>query len=155
MNAIASALCLLMISCTTLHESEDGGFLGGTSDSLKPRPNSRQSQGRRIQNRAVASLISKSKQHLESGRLDQAVSSLERAYGIDYQDPEVSLMMAKALFAKGNEAQAEQWALRSVNLWGPSDSHRRRESWELISRCRIRRGDYSGANEAIKKAQEI
>ncbi|SMF49334.1 tetratricopeptide repeat protein [Pseudobacteriovorax antillogorgiicola] len=121
----------------------------------RPTPKSHRQSGPRAQKKAVTHLIRKSKSHLDEGRMDQAIASMERAYRIDYRDPEVSYMMARSLFAKGKENQAEQWALKSLGLWHPSQSHQKRKAWELISQCRLRRGDYKGANQAIEAARNL
>lgn len=122
---------------------------------MKPAPRGRTSSGERPQKRAVKLLVKQSSDYLDHGYLDKATATLERAYRIDYQDPEVSLMMAFTLFAKGDEEQAEQWALKSLNHWYPSQTQQRRRAWELVSQCRVRRGDYQGANRAIEKARSL
>ncbi len=154
---------LLFSSCVTYMPSDgkdEAKHTGTFPDQNKTqkkediyRPEAQQKHFKR-RKPAVSMLLNKAKEDLASGQLELAQSSLERAYRIDYKDGRILLLMGKVLFAKGQEQQAEQWALRSVDLFLPEEVLLKRKAWEFISQCRIKMGDYEGANHAIEMAKE-
>lgn len=102
---------------------------------------------------AVRALLDMAQTSTRQGLYREASSYVERAYRIDHRDPAVSLEMAKVMWVRGDDIQAEHWAQKSLGLWSQFDFEGRREAWSIIYQSRIRRGDYQGANEALRRSR--
>lgn len=102
---------------------------------------------------AVVHLMSRTKEHLASGELDQAVATAERALRIDSSNPEVWNLLADVQLKKGNVSQAEHLARKS-NLLAAGDRALQAKNWRIIADVLRRRGRISEADEAQRKADE-
>ena len=104
---------------------------------------------------AVRSLLVKAKRQLAQGNLELAQSFVERAYRIDHRSANVSFTMGKILYANDQYQQAEQWAMNAVSLYKKDQRSQKRRALELVSQCRLKVGDFNGANEAIDRANRL
>ncbi|WP_299183561.1 tetratricopeptide repeat protein [uncultured Neptuniibacter sp.] len=104
------------------------------------------------QNPAVIALLDSAKRQKQSGSMQSAESSLERAQRIAPRDPEIYYHWADLRRLEGRWPQAEQLALKGTNL-AIGDVVMLRRLWLLIADIRQSSGDRSGAREARLKAQ--
>lgn len=102
-------------------------------------------------NAAVVALLDTAQQETQSGDLRAAQSRLERALRIAPRDPQVYYQLADVQRRLGQFLQAEQVALKGVNVASGQASQQRR-LWSLIALIRSDAGDSAGAREAQQKA---
>lgn len=102
----------------------------------------------------VARLAREARSQKETGQLDGALSTTERALRIDPGNPELWLLLGQIQLERGNDVQAEQLARKSISLSGKDPALRAR-CWHLIGEARRRRGDAAGAEDAFQKAREL
>jgi len=103
---------------------------------------------------AVVHLMSRTKEHIASGELDQAFATAERAVRIDPSNPEVWNLLAEVQLKRGNASQAEHLARKS-NLLATGDRALQAKNWRIIADVLRRRGQTGEADEARRKAEEI
>lgn len=100
----------------------------------------------------VLALLTTAQQQQNSGDLNGASSSLERAQRIAPREPQVLYRLAEVSLAQGNAAQAEQLARRGLS-YASGRSSLQASLWELIAQARERQGDPAGAAEARQQAR--
>lgn len=85
-----------------------------------------------LMNNAVKSLYSQAKNLYKNQQLDQAIISLERAYGIQPQSPEISQFIAEIQLHRGDSKQAYYWAdIATKN--GPAKGKICEKSWRILA----------------------
>lgn len=100
----------------------------------------------------VLALLTTAQQQQNSGDLNGASSSLERAQRIAPREPQVLYRLAEVSLAQGNAAQAEQLARRGLS-YANGRTSLQASLWALIAQARERQGDPAGAAEARQRAQ--
>ncbi len=113
-----------------------------------------EAEPQRYSSPVVARLSHEAQSQKGSGRLDQALSTTERALRIDPANPELWLLLGQIQLERGNDVQAEQLARKSISLAGGDISLKAR-CWRLIGEARRSRGDAAGAGDALEKAREL
>jgi len=99
---------------------------------------------------AVVALMNRARLQADTGEMDQAAASLERALRIEPQNASLWLELAQIKLHQGNPSQAEQMALRAVRF--AADDRTEREAWGIVALARQSQGDAAGAAEARRKA---
>ena len=117
-------------------------------------PYEAESEPERYSSPVVARLSHEAQSQKGSGRLDQALSTTERALRIDPTNPELWLLLGQIQLERGNDVQAEQLARKSISLAGGDISLKAR-CWRLIGDARRSRGDAAGAGDALEKARQL
>lgn len=107
-----------------------------------------------VDNRAVAMLWDEAEQARREGRLESAVSSLERAVKLAPEDPVLWSRLSELRFRQERFAEAENLAAKSNSLAGDRRLLRFR-NWLLIAEARARRGDAEGAEQARAEARRL
>ena len=102
-------------------------------------------------NAAVLALLDTAKQESAGGDLRAAQSRLERAQRISPREPEVYYQLADVKRQLGQFMDAEQVALRGVDV-ASGQSGMLRRLWALISQIRTEAGDLAGADDARQQA---
>ncbi len=103
------------------------------------------------QNAAVVALLDSARQDTSSGDLRAAQNRLERALRIAPRDPQVYYQLADVQRRLGQFMQAEQVALKGVNVAGGQPVQLRR-LWSLVALIRSEAGDSAGARQAQQEA---
>lgn len=104
-----------------------------------------------IDNAAIVALLDSAKQETAQGDLRSAQTRLERAQRIAPREPEVYFQLADVKRQLGQFMDAEQVALRGVDV-ASGQSAQLRRLWALISQIRTEAGDLAGANDAREEA---
>ncbi|WP_417584484.1 tetratricopeptide repeat protein [Nitrincola sp.] len=102
-------------------------------------------------NTAVLALLDTAKQESAGGDLRAAQARLERAQRISPREPEVYYQLADVKRQLGQFMDAEQVALRGVDV-ASGQSGMLRRLWALISQIRTEAGDLAGADDARQQA---
>jgi predicted Zn-dependent protease len=136
---------------------EQGGTL--PEEPLQPPgPGERQPQPARpavtTSSPAVVALLGQAENQANSGDLDAAAASLERAIRIEPRNPLLWYHLATVRLAQQQAAQAEQLAVKSNSLAAGNRLQQSR-NWRLIARARDALGDASGARAAERRAREL
>jgi predicted Zn-dependent protease len=108
----------------------------------------------RPQSPAVVALLDTAERQANSGDLESAAASLERAIGIDGRNPVLWYHLATVRLAQGNAKEAEQLARKSTSL-APGNSVQQARNWELIARARQAQDDIRGAAAAEQRARDL
>lgn len=119
-----------------------------TTDELNVQP---QSSSTSAGNAAVVALLDGAQQSTAGGDLRAAQNSLERALRIAPQDPQVYYQLADVQRRLGQFLQAEQVALKGINVASGQPQQLRR-FWSLIALIRSDAGDAEGARKAQEEA---
>ena len=106
-----------------------------------------------LENAAVTELLADASAAEQSGQLEQASMSLERALRIQPRNPEILQSMAEVNLQMADYEQALNFASRSYDL-GPRVGEICSRNWRTISVSREYLGDHSGAVVAEKRACE-
>lgn len=104
-----------------------------------------------VDNAAVVALLDTAKQETAQGDLRAAQTRLERAQRIAPREPEVYYQLADVKRQLGQFMDAEQVALRGVDVASGQNASLRR-LWALISQIRTEAGDLAGADDARQQA---
>jgi len=108
----------------------------------------------RPQSPAVVALLDTAEQQANSGDLEAAAASLERAIRIDPRNPVLWYHLATVHLAQGDALAAEQFADKSNRLASGNTAQQAR-NWQLIARARRARQDEQGAAAAEQRAREL
>jgi tetratricopeptide (TPR) repeat protein len=100
---------------------------------------------------AVLDLLEQADLQASQGNRESAVATLERALRIAPREPEVYYQMARVRLDMGEAREAEQLALKAVDL--APDAIIRRDSWNLVATAREAAGDTAGATAARLNAR--
>lgn len=101
----------------------------------------------------LVSMIKKAENELGSGKPGTAFNTLERALGIDNQDPLIWHLMARAQLMQGNFLQAQTLAEKS-NILAVHTPSLEKKNWAVIADALEKQGKIQKAAEAEKKARE-
>jgi predicted Zn-dependent protease len=101
----------------------------------------------------IVSLIRKAKKQILLEKPKAAFNTLERALGVDNQDPLVWHLMASAQLMQGNLQQAQFLAGKSNTLAVHIPSLKRK-NWSIIADVLEKQGKIQEAKKARKKARE-
>jgi TPR repeat len=108
----------------------------------------------RPQSPAVVALLDTAERQANSGDLEAAAASLERAIRIDPRNPVLWYHLATVHLAQGDALAAEQFADKSNRLASGNTAQQAR-NWQLIARARRARQDEQGAAAAEQRAREL
>lgn len=103
---------------------------------------------------AVVALLGQAENQANSGDLDAAAASLERAIRIEPRNPLLWYHLATVRLAQQEAGQAEQLAAKSNSLAAGNRVQQSR-NWRLIARARQALGDTAGAGAAERRAREL
>ena len=103
---------------------------------------------------AVLALVSEAERSTESGDLESAVVTIERALRIDSRNPALIYKLAVLRLKQSKPRLAEDLAKKAA-LLSADDKALKKKSWLLISEARRQQKNYHGAKEARLKAEEI
>lgn len=101
----------------------------------------------------VLELLDTADQQASGGKNDEAMATLERALRLAPREPEIYYQMGRLRLEMGQAGEAEQLALKAVDL--APDSFVRRDSWNLVALARERAGNAAGATAARAKARGL
>lgn len=104
-----------------------------------------------VENAAVVALLDTARQETSQGDMRAAQVRLERAQRIAPREPEVYFQLADVKRQLGQFMDAEQVALRGIDVASGEPASLRR-LWALISQIRTEAGDLAGANDAREEA---
>ncbi len=108
----------------------------------------------RPQSPAVVALLDTAEQQANSGDLEAAAASLERAIRIDSRNPLLWHHLATVRLSQGDAQAAEQLATKSNSL-ASGNTVQQSRNWELIARARRAQRDEPGAAAAERRAREL
>lgn len=100
---------------------------------------------------AVVALISRAEQRGQSGDLDSAAASLERALDLEPRNPFVYQKLAATRLQQGQPEQAEALARKANSLAG-ENPFIKAENWRIVAEARVSLGDNVGASSASSRA---
>jgi tetratricopeptide (TPR) repeat protein len=103
---------------------------------------------------AVVALLDRAEQQANTGDLDAAAVTLERAIRIDPRNAILWHHLATVRLAEGEAVEAEQLAAKSNSLAAGNHSLQAR-NWELIAQARRHRNDVAGARAAEQRARTL
>ena len=103
---------------------------------------------------AVVALLDRAEQQANTGDLDAAAVTLERAIRIDPRNAILWHHLATVRLAEGEAVEAEQLAAKSNSLAAGNRSLQAR-NWELIAQARRHRSDDAGARAAEQRARAL
>jgi Flp pilus assembly protein TadD len=101
----------------------------------------------------VTALLREAESNRDSGRLDNAAASLERALRIQPRNPKLWSRLAEIRLQQGQPGLAEDLAKKS-NLLAKGDAELIRGNWSVIAQARRRKGDAEGAADAEERANQ-
>lgn len=140
-----------MIPQNPYAQSGTGTQQGGAPvGSGAPNPVQIQPQG----NQAVVALLDSAATHVNSGDLDKAAASLERALRIEPRNAGIWHDLAQVRLHQGQYQQAESLASKSNSLAG-SDRSLQARNWRVIGSARRSAGDSAGADAADAQATTL
>lgn len=103
---------------------------------------------------AVVALLDTAERQANSGDLEAAAASLERAIRIDPRNPVLWYHLATVRLSQGDAHAAEQLATKSNSLSSGNTAQQAR-NWELIARARRAQRDDAGAAAAERRARDL
>jgi tetratricopeptide (TPR) repeat protein len=105
-------------------------------------------------NPAVVALLERAQVDNQTGRLEAAGASLERALRIEPRNPWLWHQLAQLRLTQGQYAQAISLARKSTTFAGQNRSLQAL-NWRLIGNARVAQGESAGAEQAFKLATEL
>ncbi len=106
------------------------------------------------QSPAVIALLDTAEQQANTGDLEAASASLERAIRIDPRNPLLWYHLATVRLSQGDAPAAEQLATKSNSL-APGNAVQQSRNWQLIARARRAQNNEKGAAVADQRAREL
>jgi hypothetical protein len=103
---------------------------------------------------AVSALVLAANQDSQTGKMDSAVATMERAIRLEPRNPTLLYKLAVLRLQQSKPAQAEDLAKKAA-LLASKDIQLKKHSWLLIARAREMQHDSSGAQEARQKADSF
>jgi len=100
---------------------------------------------------AVGALVTAANQNSQSGNLDSAIATIERARNIEPNNAGLYYKLALLRLKQSKPKQAEELAKKAAHL-AAGDRHLKKHSWLLIAHARELQKDYQGAKAARDKA---
>jgi hypothetical protein len=105
-------------------------------------------------NKAVENLVTKADKQSQSGAIDGAAHTIERALRLEPKNPYLWHRMASLRLKQGQNIQAEQTAQKSNSL-ASGDRELQSYNWRIIGAARRANGDGRGAKEAEQNARTL
>jgi len=103
-----------------------------------------------LMNNAVRSLYNQAQKFYQDNRFSQAIVSLERAYEIQSNAPQISQLLAEIFLHKGDFKQAHYWAgIATKN--GPSKGKTCEKSWRILAIAAEKTGYFAHQAKALKQ----
>jgi len=103
-----------------------------------------------LMNNAVRSLYNQAQEYYKENALDQATISLERAYEIQPEAPQISQLLAEISLHQGQNKQAHYWAgIATKN--GPSKGKTCEKSWRILAIAAEKTGYYAHQAKALEE----
>jgi len=103
---------------------------------------------------AVSALVLAANEDSQSGKMDSAVATMERAIRLEPRNPTLLYKLAVLRLQQSKPAQAEDLAKKAA-LLASKDAQLKKHSWLLIARAREMQHDAAGAQEAREKANSF
>jgi len=103
---------------------------------------------------AVLALLDQAEQQANTGELESAAASLERAIRIDPRNAVLWYHLATVRLSQGESTQAEQLAVKSNSLAAGNAAQQAR-NWRLIAQARREQNNPGGATAAENRAHEL
>jgi tetratricopeptide (TPR) repeat protein len=105
-------------------------------------------------NPAVVALLATAQGHQQSGNIEAAAATLERALSIDPQNASLWHQLADLRLRQAQFPQAAQLAAKS-NLYATGNRTLQASNWRIIALAKEGAGDASGAREAYQRADAL
>jgi tetratricopeptide (TPR) repeat protein len=103
-----------------------------------------------LMNNAVRSLFNQAQSFYQKNQFDQAIASLERAYEIQPEAPQISQLLAEISLHQGENKQAHYWAgIATKN--GPSKGKTCEKSWRILAIAAEKTGYYAHQAKALEE----
>lgn len=103
-----------------------------------------------LMNNAVRSLYNQAQNFYQDNSFSQAIASLERAYKIQPNAPQISQLLAEIFLHKGDFKQAHYWAgIATKN--GPSKGKTCEKSWRILAIAAEKTGYYAHQAKALEQ----
>jgi predicted Zn-dependent protease len=102
----------------------------------------------------VLALLDRAEQQANTGELESAAASLERAIRIDPRNPVLWYHLATVRLSQGEPAQAEQLATKSNSL-AAGNAPQQARNWRLIAQSKRQLGKAAEAAAAERRAREL
>jgi predicted Zn-dependent protease len=100
----------------------------------------------------VRSLYHQAQSFYQKNEFNQAVASLERAYEIQPNTPQISQFLAEISLHQGNNKQAHYWAQIATKN-GPSKGSVCEKSWRILAIAAGKTGYYAEQAKALEKKE--
>ncbi|WP_374088841.1 tetratricopeptide repeat protein [Methylomicrobium lacus] len=100
---------------------------------------------------AVGALVTAANQNSQTGNLDSAIATIERARSIEPNNAGLYYKLALLRIKQGKPKLAEELAKKAA-LLAQGDRHLKKHSWLLIAHAREMQKDFDGAQAARDKA---
>ncbi|MES9898486.1 MAG: tetratricopeptide repeat protein [Sedimenticola sp.] len=173
-RAVSLCACLLLVGCVGVPQksaapvAESSSTMVTTPSETMTPAEVRESSGvvlrayeppapmsaRPVHGKAVASLLTVAAQQERSGNLQGAVTTMERALGIEPRNAHLWYRLAQLRLAQNRTTLANDLAMKSKALAG-ADLGLKRDCWQLIAKARRIKGDEAGARVAERKARML
>ncbi|PWV59072.1 tetratricopeptide repeat protein [Plasticicumulans acidivorans] len=105
-------------------------------------------------NTAVVALLDSAAGYVQSGDLDKAAASLERAQRIEPRNPSILYDLAQVRAHQGQYAQSEAMASKAIGMAG-GDKALQAKAWRLIAAVRRAGGNAAGGDAAEAQAATL
>jgi len=139
---------ILLTACSSPQKKEAGFEVGeGEPQGEQILPDSRTSK-------TVLALLDHARQAVNSGRLHNAESQLERALRIEPRNAVLWHYMAKLRLHQDRISEAVGFAAKSNSLAG-NNRHLQADNWRIIAHARHQQGDTTGAQQAQNKVNQL
>ena len=103
-----------------------------------------------LMNNAVRSLYNQAQDFYQNNAFDQATASLERAFEIQPEAPQISQLLAEISLHQGQNKQAHYWAgIATKN--GPSKGKTCEKSWRILAIAAEKTGYYAHQAKALEE----
>lgn len=100
---------------------------------------------------AVMALMSRAGERVESGDLDSAAATLERALDLEPRNPFIYQRLSAVRLEQGQASQSETLARKSNSLAG-DNPYIKADNWRIIAQARSIQGDSVGTSSAKSRA---
>lgn len=105
-----------------------------------------------LMNSASHSLYNQAQQFYQNNQFTQAIASLERAFEIQPNAPQISQLIAEISLHQGNFKQAQYWAgIATKN--GPSKGSICEKSWRILAIAAGKTGYYAQQTKALAQIE--
>jgi len=106
-----------------------------------------------LMNNAVRSLYKQAQNYYRENRLTQAIASLERAYEIQPNAPQISQFIAEISLHQGDNKQAHYWAgIATKN--GPEKGKSCEKSWRILAIAAEKTGYFAHQAKALEQMED-